>query len=322
MNYSIRKNKSVWKVLLAILALALVIGFVPFGASAATNPAASELVGQADYTGYYVYSRSGPIDLEGTQHVLVEFYYPGTLYWDITTPYLPAGDLAVRLGGSTTWPEVVSGAGTDTLTVDLGPAYALMTGILNITSEFNGAITIDGDPIAEISLDTVAPTGVNFDANSLQAEQIPAEGVATVRVKHTANVRGMVHIGLYSSKNPIGPLLPLSTTIGNAGVYTFTTHAHDFANQNDEDFATDIVNAVNGSGSLPAGYTIAVDANDPAVITLTSADDTQFVWIYIFDDDLIQALNNGSAGGITYDSIVTALGVLPNIPDYISPPTL
>jgi hypothetical protein len=308
-----------------ITTIALVATMIGLGAGPSQAQAAPAGV---NYDSYDVYTRHGSIDWEDTQHVILEFTYPdvvtypANVNWDSVFSITIAG---TAITDPTYYrPLTVTGWGTDTLRLEIAGVEDPNTGDPAFTAQYNGLIVIktsglpsivtvgNSDMANDFGFDTVIPTGVQFTLESLANES--SVSAVSVRLGHTADVRGMFHIGVYSLAGS-GTLVPVSASPGGVNVYTFTSHAHDFGNLNDADFATMIVTAL--SAGLPAGWSAAVNASDSTQVDITPPAGLA-AYIYIFDDDLIQALNNNplGAGNYTYDDIVSANGVLPVVPVY------
>lgn len=270
----------------AIAAVALSLAFAP-NAFAATM------------TGYDLYTEStGDLD----QHVILELKYDGEVTIDDEDAVM--SDLTIKIAGydikSDTYKRSVDVTSSgNTLKLDIGNVES--NGTPAFTAIYGGVIEVSGTPTGvyvganeeeapAVDIYTVIPTGVHVtmtsgkDTNDLYA-----------KVDHKANVRGMVHIALYNTAS--GSWVPVnsSSTAGNLGVGTYTTHAHMFTTMTEADLAAAI-----GALSLPSGYAISADG---ANLHVTGPEGSQLE-LYIFDDAMLQDM------GWTFNGVVSSDGVM------------
>ncbi|MDR3363621.1 MAG: hypothetical protein LBS91_01530 [Clostridiales Family XIII bacterium] len=324
---SIKKTGVKRIALLAVLSVLLALSMMPMSANAAVNDV-------LDYTSYKIDTTSDPDDPDPTQHVVLNFTYPSGTVIDPFDSVAAADAFTITIAGYniTTDPVYqrdisVYGAGSNILTVDIGP---VTTG--GQTADYNGIITVDTSDLGSIitandstdeldditGIDTVIVSEVQFVNLS-----VPPEGTigsVTLTIGSQAAVRGMVHFGLYYQDVQGGPLLPVWTGVdpGSIGVDTYTVHAMNFYAMTPDRIAAALEDAVNTSASFPS-HDFAF-TNSGATVILSAIAGSAYVnkplFIYVFDDDLIQALNNAGATGTTYSSIRLDGGQLPIVPLY------
>lgn len=180
-------------------------------------------------------------------------------------------------------PVTVSIDGTK-LVFDIGNCVDA-NGAATFTAQYSGVITltgtpqnitIDGDDPDALNITTLSPTGV-----ALTQTSSGNTGSVTYNVSHTANVRGMVHVGIYK-EDANGKLIPINPTAGTINCYTYTTHAHAFTTLTAANYATSIAGF-----SLPTGYSITASGDS---FTLTGPS-TEKLHVYIFDSVSLKTLN-------------------------------
>lgn len=277
-----------------VIACACVIGVVPAAFAATASP-----------TGYSISTEAtGEYD----QHVLVTVDYGSAV--NITSEEALQGSLT---GASPTATITIAGrditsdayyrpvtfsASGNSLIIDIGncedalgaPAFtAQYSGVIDVDGTLAG-VTVGGDTLAPLDIYTVIPTGVALTATGQGTDEV------TATVSHLANVRGMVHIGIYE-KNGSGTLVPISPSAGVINVYTYVIHAHNFTTMTLSQYASAIA-----ALSLPTGYTIGASGD---TITLTSSDSSSQLYLYIFDDDLLQDLDQTFTGVNTGEGEMT-----------------
>lgn len=270
----------------AIAAIALTLAFVPnaFGATLQS---------------YDLYTTStGDLD----QHVILELNYDGQVAIAQNADVME--DLTIEIAGYDITSDnykrpVTATASGSTLKLDIGNVEDA-NGNAIFTAQYGGVINVEGVPTGvtvgdatapEVDIYTVIPTGVHI---SMDKDTEGTNNLSAV-VDGDADVRGMVHIALYDSST--GSWVPVnsSTTAGNLGVGTYTTHAHNFMALTTADYAANIAGF-----SLPAGYAITANGSN---LQVTGPAGSQ-LHLYVFDDDMLQEL------GWTFSGVVSNEGVM------------
>lgn len=266
------------------LSVILGMGVVAIATALSVTPAFAASIDDPDYS-LSTYS-TGNLD----QHVVLTVDYGSAVAVEDTTQTAVFGtnDLAITIAGrditSTSYyrPVTISASG-NTLVFDIGNCVS--NGTASFTAQYNGIITAVGTPqgvtaggeaVGALDIENVIPTGVALTTTGEGTSSLSAT------VSHVANVRGMVHIGIYE-KNASGKLVPISTTAGTIGCYTYTIHAHSFVTMAASDYAASMA-----SLSLPSGYSISASGD---TVTLTSSDSSSQLYMYIFDADSLSSLN-------------------------------
>jgi hypothetical protein len=288
--------------LLAILSLVMMFAFAPFayGAQAAPN---------YPYTVSTYHGTSPSADLD--QHVVVKIDYGAPVVLTASPDHV-ADPLAIYIAGrdikSSTYlrPVTASVSGDDDniLVLDIGNVVD-ESGNPAFTAQFNGilrlsgvpAVTVDGNIPRTEDITTVIPTGVSVTDFAI-------ENGVQARVDTPANVRGMVHIGIYAQQTQGGPLTPLwdGSDTGDSGAKTYTIHAHNFSTMSTDDLAR-LIGGISSDSHLPLGVSITYSGN--SLVTLTGPSGAAAYYVYIFDDDLLKA------HGTDYETVVANGGVLP-----------
>jgi hypothetical protein len=257
----------------------------------------------------------GSTPIEDGQHVQLTFNYSGSVV--VTPP--AAGDswnnyIAISIAGRNieddtgTYyrPYTVTSTGSSLL-IDIGPVMSGSTpaftaqfeGTINLqTKNLGTLVTAGGTGVDDITLYTVIPTQVHV------MNQNVSGGVTTAIVDSRAVVRGMFHVGIYrDTANGLEPVWA-GTDTSPIQVRTYTAHAHSFTTMTTDDLAAEIVSAVSGDPAFPSGYTIG---SSGSVLTVTSADKTEMLYIYVFDDNLLQLESMTYAEAIASDGVLNGV---------------
>lgn len=274
----------------AIAAVALSLAFAP-NAFAATM------------TGYDLYTEStGDLD----QHVILKLNYDAPVAVD-EEAYLMDG-FTIEIAGyditsDSYYRPVTAEADGNTLILDIAGVTSYDeegNPVAGFTAQYGGVINVEGAPagvtaggqaVPAVDIYTVIPTGVHISMD----ENTEGTNNLSAVVDGDANVRGMVHIALYDTST--GSWIPVnsSTTAGNLGVGTYTTHAHNFTALTTADYAASIAGF-----SLPAGYAITANGSN---LQVTGPAGSQ-LHLYVFDDEMLQEL------GWTFSGVVSSDGVM------------
>lgn len=135
---------------------------------------------------------------------------------------------------------------------------------------------------------------------------------------------GMIHVGLYyeNEDEELVPIWDSASDTDPIQVKTYTVFIDSYPTATPAFIAKSIVTNVSRDSAFPSGYTIAPDLDDPASVILTSENDQQ-LYIYLFDDNLIKALNvalDDDGQPLTSYPIIAGNkpdeGILPIVPDY------
>jgi hypothetical protein len=303
-----KKNGAMRIVLLIVLSVLLAMSFMPMSAFAAGAG--------VTYNSYSIESvnTSSPIPAESGQEQVLTFTYGGSI--SISDTAAAAKAFTITIGGSDVSSRIytVSGSGTNTLTVLIGPySGANMSGLITIdTSDLglNNNVSVGGVGVDDIHISSVVPIGIEYTKTN------EAANPASITLTSYAQVRGMFHIGLYAQTTSTGPLVPIwddTSSTGTILVDTYTAHAHDFPTMDPSTLAKTIVDAVTINPAFDQTiYTITASG---ATVTLTSKN-AETLYIYLFDDNLIQAVNANAPFQVdyTYLSDPAIHGILPNAP--------
>jgi len=186
------------------------------------------------------------------------------------------------------------GASGNDLLIDIGNVVdTANNNALAFTAIYNGSFTASGS----ISGISVGGAAVSSDVNIAET-RIPV-GVAfskvsgwdtntvTMQVSHAANVRAMYHFAVYKviddTASPAS-VIPVTAGTGQMNAYTMTSHAHMFYKMTTADLAKNIVSVMNSN--LPTGFSASLDGSN---FTVTSADSTDKLRVYMYDDNFIQS---------------------------------
>jgi hypothetical protein len=312
----LRKRNSKSLAIIIALVFALVVGLG--GAAAAPSYAAAAI----DYTSHSVTAyHENPA--EDTQNIEVKFTYPGA----VRVGPNAAASFRITVGGSAIDPSRLTvetdPSDADSLIVNIGPNpgfTAAYSGILELVATSDVPIYIGGTFVGGIELRTVVPLGIKL-AGYGQEGQLNS---ASLTIGTKAQIRGMYHFGIYTkpddSSTALTPIWDDTAGLGHGtiDVDAYTSHAHSFDTMTPTDLATDIADAINSSAAFADAYShgYRVTSNGPTITVSTLYNER--VYFYIWDDDLINAVNK-AGGNVTYDSLIADDGVLPVEPDYSEP---
>ncbi|MGI6720988.1 MAG: hypothetical protein ACOX4I_00300 [Anaerovoracaceae bacterium] len=170
---------------------------------------------------------------------------------------------------------------------------AIYNGSFTAEGTLNG-ITVGGEsgPVAVNIAETRIPIGIKMkNVNDDNNNPTWDTSKLTMQLTHKANVRGMYHFAVYkvsSESTDEAPVyIPVTTSKGQMGQYTVTSHAHMFYDMDTTTLAKSMTSALNAS--LIDGYTATVDGSN---ITITSENTNDKLRMYIFDDNYLQANKN------------------------------
>lgn len=170
----------------------------------------------------------------------------------------------------------------------------IMSGYLNGISGCNTNNTLPM-PTALATNGTVIPTGFGLNISGEGTNKL------TVSVNSTSQVRGMIHLGVYTgATDSDGNMVytSIDPTAGSINKGTFTIHAHTFATMQPAAYI-DAIAAL----SLGDGYTIT-EAEDGLSVTITSSNQNDALYMGVYDDDLLQKM------GLSFDGMNTGNGEL------------
>jgi hypothetical protein len=211
------------------------------------------------------------------------------------------------------------------VTIDADMGYPMVTNaLITVDAKEMEKVSIGsgGDEANDFTLSTVIPLGPTV---SLTGE---GDNPVSVDVLASPQINGMIHVGLYQSvdNDPFSPLTPLwATGVSDTDpiqVKTYTVFVDGYNNMTPERVAAAIVSSV-GSDPAFTGLTDYTISSNAATVELeyTGAGDA-YLYIYIFDDDLINAVNkrliDDGQTPITLANLQVKPdeGVLPVVPDY------
>jgi hypothetical protein len=266
-----------------------------------------------DYTSYKI-----EVDSNGTQEVILTFTYPGAVSFNEEQP----PSVHITIFGVTQNVDVSSYEDDLIFTVLPSPGYtSISNGILTFECDMEG-VTYGGTaaiPIASDQSDpnkiyfpkTVIPIGVELTSSN---QGMPS---VTLDVTGLPLTNGMIHVGIYYEDESTGNRIPVWLNTGSntdpIQVYTYTAFVDSYAPNNLD--AAWVAQAIaryvgNDSNFDSSRYSITptvIDADD-ASITIEDSLGEQYLYVYIFDDNLLQSLNTD------YPSVIAAGGVLPPAP--------
>jgi len=326
------------------LAVALIATLIGAGMTSMTTQVANaEVPSLVPYNSYNIVSYNKVTSSSvPDQYVDITFTYQDAV--TVTDAAAAAGAFTITIANgaaaanpSPPRPLTVSASGND-LVLTLGPSpsgtTAIMGGKIQITASA-GALAAgieigNGDTPAAIDLTTVIPTGATLNL----ATSTQGNNPATIFFNTSPQVRGIVNIGIYKA-GPGNTLVPIDTGLNNkivalanpsipvdptgfiTDLNTYIVHFTNFQNvttpQNvaNEVYSTLINTSSTNSVPLLTGYTVVNNGNGS--ISITSPNSGEALYVYIMDDNLIQAIDQklGGLGNVTYNSIVANNGILP-----------
>lgn len=281
----------------AIAAIALTLAFVPnaFAATLQSYDLYTESTGDFDQhvvlklnydeNAQVVVDENADL-MDGLTIEIAGYDVTSDSYYRPVTAEADGNTLVLNIGNVTTYDEQGNPVGAFT---------AQYGGVIDVEG-VPGGVTVGGQAAPAIDIYTVIPTGVHI---SMDEDTEGTNNLSAV-VDGDANVRGMVHIALYDSST--GSWVPVnsSSTAGNLGVGTYTTHAHNFMALTTADYAANIA-----AFSLPAGYAITANGSN---LQVTGPAGSQ-LHLYVFDDDMLQGLGWTFSGVVSNDGVMD--GYLP-----------
>ena len=288
----------------AIAAIALTLAFVPNAFAASFDDPDISISTE---------SSTGNLD----QHVVVTVDYGTALIPAGTTTAALAGNLDITISGY----DITSADYNRPLTASVDGSKLILdignrvdaSGNAAFTAIYGGIITIDGapgvsngllQPAGALDVTTVIPTGMTIN-------EVSGEGSnnVTATVDHDANVRGMVHIGIYkevTQDDGTTALKPVNAnqTGGSIGIGTYTIHAHNFTEMTTSDLAASVraLSITPAPGDEGTTYTLSGSGN---TIQLTSSNPNDKLHIFVVDDTTLSEL------GQDYNLVVENSGIMP-----------
>jgi hypothetical protein len=193
-----------------------------------------------------------------------------------------------------------------TVVADVSSMYTILQGILDVT------FSTPGD-----DLETIVPLlAVNYDDEGTNSP--------TMQVASSAFGNGMIHVGLYESataltSDPLTPVWGASSDTDPIKVYTQTAFIDSYDAMDAAAVARKIVSDIKADSAFPKDYDIVAVGT---TVTFTKPGETPYLYIHIFDDNLIQSINANPAGpgDVAYKQIAAgtygAVGVLPVPPEW------
>jgi hypothetical protein len=311
MNTFVTGKSRAMRITLAIV-LAVLLAF------AMVAPLTADAAVGVGYTSYTITPYSWtppsppPASADTNQYIYLDFNYTGTL----TATANLASAFTITIAGSDISASrpftIADPTGTSTFRIVIPPDVS------GFTADYNGEITIVSKGLGDIlTVGGVAVDDINI--HSVIPLKIPytkdVEGTsntAQITITDYAQVRGMFYIGVYTNVPGKG-LVPIYTP-GAFGVGVYTAHDHNFfdPSMDPAGIAKTIVTALDGN--LPSGYSVAFSGTSTVSVTGPTGES---VYLYLFNDYLIQAVDDAVSGGlgtVTFDTIIAAGGVLPSEP--------